>query len=690
MIASTWRVAWGCAGCARRGKRKQMATLTIPRSAAVLALIVVFTSAAGPPPPPRNSPARGVLLEARVSREVANQQAHNVELVGHAGGSFEDLAVDGSYVYLAMGPKVVALDVSSPSRPRPVGQIGPLANLVASLAVGGGLLYVGTADAGGRGDAGLHIFDVANPAEPIELGSFRPIGRRAETIALAGPHAYVMSGGLRVLDVSDPTNPVEIGFAARPLFGAVVVADGYAYASSSFGGEPGVFIFDVSDPTNPTEVGRLPSVDKVLEVADGAAYATSPGDHLLVFDVSSPATPIQVGSYPAQVANRRSVRRVRALGDQLYVIGASVTGANGIAQYNWDVLDVSDRASPTPLGHYEAAGFARGLAVAGSYAYVASDGPHHSTLDVIDISDPAGPTQVGSYSTLGEVSGVALGARHAYVISGETHLAGGRTVGLTILDVADSTRALPVGFLELTGRPGGVAVSGNYAYVAAEWAGFHVVDVSDPARPIHVANFPASATGVAASGRAAVITFGFGTIRVFDVSDPAHPLLPSIRLRGQGPIKLAGSHAYIAADNGFRIVDLSAPDRPAHIGSFPTPRPILALDVADGYAVIYGDFGVWIVDVSDPGSPNRAGDYAIGYSVAAVAVAGDYAYLRVAGGGLRVLNISSPSQPREVGFYPLVAGRSSDIQSFPGLVAAQDHVYAPARHLGLFILKPTG
>lgn len=664
-----------------------MAMLTIPGSATVLALIVVFTSAAGPTPPSEHHQPQASPLEARTFREVTNQQAHKLELVGHTGGSFVDLVLDGRYAYVAMGPGVVVLDVTSASRPQPVGQIDPLGNLVASLAVSGGFLYVGTADTASRGDAGLHIFDVANPATPIELGFYRPtFGREVESIALAGPHAYVMSRGLRVVDVSDPTNPVEIGFAATPLFGAVVVAGGYAYASSSFGGEPGVFIFDVSNPTSPTEVGRLPSVEEVVEVADGAAYGTARGE-LLVFDVSSPATPIQVGSYPAQVPNRRSGRRVRALGDQLYVIGPSAIGPNGIAHYSWDVLDVSDRASPTPLGRYETAGVPRGLAVAGSYAYIASDGPHglQSTLEVIDISDPAAPMQVGAYSTLGAVWGMALGARHAYVISGQTRLAG--AVGLTILDVTDPRRPVPVAFLELPGRPGDVAVSGNHAYVAAGPAGLHVVDVSDPARPIHVANRPAGATGVAASGRAAVITLGRGDIRVVDVFDPVQPSSRSVPLRGQVPIKLAGSHAYIAGDNGFRIVDLSAPDSPADVGSFLTPGPILALDVADGYAVIYGDFGVWIVDVSDPGSPNQAGEYPVSHSVAAVAVAGEYAYLLGrAIGGLLVLDVSSPSQPREVGFYPLPG--PPDVLT--ALVAARDHVYVSAGQFGLFVLNPAG
>ncbi|AKI98000.1 LVIVD repeat-containing protein [Kosmotoga pacifica] len=55
------------------------------------------------------------------------------------------------------------------------------------------------------------------------------------------------------------------------------------------------------------------------------------------------------------------------------------------------IFDVSDPVNPQLIGHYDTAGRAWGVAVAGDYAYVA-DGSNG--LVIIDISDPENPKMV--------------------------------------------------------------------------------------------------------------------------------------------------------------------------------------------------------------------------------------------------------------------------------------------------------
>jgi hypothetical protein len=81
------------------------------------------------------------------------------------------------------------------------------------------------------------------------------------------------------------------------------------------------------------------------------------------------------------------------------------------------ILNVADPAHPTAVGQTGVLpNVVRGVAVAGSYAYVA-DG--EGGLRVINVADPAHPGEAGFYDTLGSAWGVALAGSYAYVADGE-------------------------------------------------------------------------------------------------------------------------------------------------------------------------------------------------------------------------------------------------------------------------------
>ncbi|NIV33636.1 MAG: hypothetical protein GWN58_30575, partial [Anaerolineae bacterium] len=61
--------------------------------------------------------------------------------------------------------------------------------------------------------------------------------------------------------------------------------------------------------------------------------------------------------------------------------------------------------------------------------------------------------------------------------------------------------------------------------------------------------------------------------------------------------------------------------------------------------------GLRIIDVSDPAAPFEVGFYYTGWYALGVAVAGPYAYVANDGSGLRIIDVSDPSAPFEVGFY---------------------------------------
>jgi hypothetical protein len=106
------------------------------------------------------------------------------------------------------------------------------------------------------------------------------------------------------------------------------------------------------------------------------------------------------------------------------------------------------------------------------------------------------------------------------------------------------------------------------------------------------------------------------------------------------------------------------------------------VDVVGSY--VYGAAGgdLRIVDVSNPTAPSEVGFYDMpgdAWSVAeGVAVAGDYAYI-AAGGDLRIVDVSNPAVPTEVGFYDTPEAR--------GVTVAGDYAYVAAGYGGLLILR---
>jgi hypothetical protein len=95
---------------------------------------------------------------------------------------------------------------------------------------------------------------------------------------------------------------------------------------------------------------------------------------------------------------------VAAAGEYAYVVDGNWEGLH--------IIDVADPAAPFEVGFCSTPGEARGVAVAGTYAYVAD---YSAGLRVIDISDPAAPTKAGYYETPGTAIGVAVAGDYIYV-----------------------------------------------------------------------------------------------------------------------------------------------------------------------------------------------------------------------------------------------------------------------------------
>jgi hypothetical protein len=97
------------------------------------------------------------------------------------------------------------------------------------------------------------------------------------------------------------------------------------------------------------------------------------------------------------------------------------------------------------------------------------------------------------------------------------------------------------------------------------------------------------------------------------------------------------------------------------------------------YVAAYGE-GLRIIDVSTPSNPTETGFYDTINMALGVAVSDNYAYVADKWDGLRIIDVSTPSNPTEAGFYDTGSAAW-------GVAVSEDLVYVADMHDGLYIIQ---
>lgn len=169
--------------------------------------------------------------------------------------------------------------------------------LYEKMAVDGDLLFV-AAHA-----AGLRIFDVGDPSDPVLVGSLDQGFTDAWAVAVDGDTAYVADGGggLKVVDVSEPAAPLIVaGETPESAIGTaedVAVHDGKVYLAA---GGAGLLVYDGGELGSRTVVPLDGFAKDLAWAGERLAVATATG--VWVVDPSSPGG-------PAPVAHEITARR---------------------------------------------------------------------------------------------------------------------------------------------------------------------------------------------------------------------------------------------------------------------------------------------------------------------------------------------------------------------------------------------
>jgi hypothetical protein len=299
----------------------------------------------------------------------------------------------GGRVYAAQqGLNFSIIDVGNPDNPYEVKALGTIV-VPMHVAVGPNFAYVAA------GDQGLYVVYIGPPTASVvrqiaSTGWLHGVDIAGTTLVTAATRA-----GIEVYDLSVPDNPVRK--SVFPVGGrwatAVRLVGTKAYVGAtdntfeSF--DPTLRVIDVSNLAAPVEIGGV-TVGATgawvmgLDVAGTTCVVATDGDGLHVFDVS--------GAVPVLKGIERSVLRLHSV----TLVGTTAYGAG--ADQGLVIWDVADPANPKLIGTHVGApgpGYdCYGIAAGGGNAYLSLGAKY---LQVVGLGDPAHPADRGGVDLTG-------------------------------------------------------------------------------------------------------------------------------------------------------------------------------------------------------------------------------------------------------------------------------------------------
>lgn len=291
-------------------------------------------------------------------------------------------------------------------------------------------------------------------------------GGNAQGIAVSGNYAYLAAGtnGLLIYDVSNPAQPLNVGHSVSNLSEGftvydVVVSGNYAYAVVTGNTVvSGLFVFDVSNPAAPAEM-----LHTNLHFFGGLAILGTNlylgGDSRLPdFGISNPAFPVLItnfslGPNPTGLA---------VSSNYLVAVAGSTLNIAGLTNGVYTNLAVSNLTENI-----------LGVGIAGQYVLLAVNGSNAFQSYFISSSNTitkAGQVTYPSTTSTGTGNGLAISWSYAYMAC---------SAGVRAISIADPEHPLAAGqtITNFGGTPLALAVSGRYVFLANGSDGLRVFAV---------------------------------------------------------------------------------------------------------------------------------------------------------------------------------------------------------------------
>ena len=494
---------------------------------------------------------------------------------------------------------------------------------------------------------GIEIYDIADPAQPIHVGSMFE-SQRISRVLVDGNIAFVFAefpAMVFAIDVSNPQSPQVLGSIQVPGSFDSAVLNGTALYVSVYAQDPlerGVYVIDVSDTSNLVQTDRLAynGLPDEMAFTEGTLFLPASLTRLYMFDCAQPLSPQSL-----------LVDETTEYGN-LFVAEAGLLYANRADEVVC-AIDVSDPQAILDLGVIDMVPLSD-FAISGNTSYVGrSDGIYK-----YDIADPLNPILLGNFSSPSFASAIAYQDGLVYTTGGGN--------GFDILNLSSVPESPLLAGLTGSGRFVGlaeraVAINGDTVYVWHIKVGGNgnevlTVDVSDPSNPTVLGSVPLVATDVQFTEQHVHVANPNGDYSIYDATDPdAWVLVGAIASVGPWDIEIRGNTAYLAGNTTISIVDISDPSSPSVIGSLESSVQGYSIEVGEDVAYIigYDDSDLLIADTSDPSNPTEIATIALPFPVFDIELVGDLLYA-VGSQDVCTIDVSSRASPVVTSVVPLL------------------------------------
>jgi hypothetical protein len=297
-------------------------------------------------------------------------------------------------------------------------------------------------------------------------------------------------------------------------------------------------------------------------------------------------------------------------------------------------------------------GYGGGIVKKGNLLYVLSA---NYGLEIYSIANPYQPQKLGGLPIREWCRDIAVKDSFAYVVGWDSMV--------RVINVANPENCFEVDSLRLPEVTYGIDVQGNYAYVAAQTSGLRIIDISNPVNISEVSSIVGwRALNVLASGNLAYVAAGDAGIRIISIANPLSP--QEVGYTTSTPARDLFKISYFVYavrdyeySSIFYIVDVGDSSQPTLISS--TTASGWGYDVAVlspfsyGYTADHWE-GLHIININDPVNPRvDTALYAAGWSYDIV-IDNQKAYIANYLSGLKIVDVSNPVYPSELGTYDVV------------------------------------
>lgn len=324
--------------------------------------------------------------------------------------------------------------------------------------------------------------------------------------------------------------------------------------------------------------------------------------------------------------------------------------------------------------------------------------------EVLALANPAASTTLTKndgleIETIGSLD-IPKGAQKIRVWGNYAYIIDGNDI-MRVIDISNPSAPHETDSISIPEWNYNLEIAGGYAYVTTDKE-FRVIDIRNPTRLKDVAGFDSFLSSyMKIKDNTVFLIENFNReLSIINISNPLAPQKIGSydlhKLYFVNQIEISGKYAYLyGTPYLIEIIDISTPSAPIFAGSFPCPRISSAPEIkyyVDGkymymtdayhFASIYRNYFI-VYDISNPAGVQELGRCEIPVDsklVESISAAPPYVFCAQGSSGIRVIDVTKPASPSELGVFN-EAGSASDIFMSGG------YIYVADANSGLKIFK---